>query len=68
MSEIILITDLLDIKARKMKELEFYNKQMSELKEKMFFIQKEIQLTSKIIDMIQKETMLDIAEYLKNNG
>ena len=68
MSEIILITDLLDIKARKMKELEFYNNQMSELKEKMFFIQKEIQLTSKIIDMIQKETMLDIAEYLKNNG
>ena len=68
MSEIILITDLLDIKARKMKELEFYNKQMSELKEKMFFIQKEIQLTSKIIDMIQKETMLDIAQYLKNNG
>jgi len=34
----------------------------------MFFIQKEIQLTSKIIDMIQKETMLDIAQYLKNNG
>ena len=66
MSEIILITDLLDVRARKLKELEFYNKQMNELKEKMFFIQKEINLTSRIIDMIQKETMLDIAEYIKH--
>jgi len=65
MSEIILISDLLDVRARKLKELEFYHNQMKELEEKMFFIQKEIQLTSKIIDMIQKETVIDISQYIK---
>ena len=42
MSEIILISDLLDIKARKQKELQFYIEQMEELKLKMMFIQQEI--------------------------
>lgn len=65
MSEIVLISDLLDIKARKQKELEFYHHQMEELKIKMAFIQQEITLTSRIIDMIEKETLIDIGLYIK---
>jgi len=64
MSDIILINDLVDLRARKRKELEYYNKQLEELRNRMFFIQKEIDLTSDIIDMIEKEKMLDLREYL----
>ena len=65
MSEILLINDLLDIRARKLKELEFYNQQLKELQLKMVFIQQEIGLTNKIIDMIQKETVIDIGLHIK---
>lgn len=65
MSEILLINDLLDIKARKLKELEFYNQQLKDLQLKMVFIQQEIGLTNKIIDMIQKETVIDIGLHIK---
>lgn len=65
MSEILLISDLLDIKARKQKELEYYLHQMDELKIKMAFIQQEINLTGKIIDMIEKDTLIDIGLYIK---
>jgi hypothetical protein len=65
MSEILLITDLLDIRARKLKELEFYNEQLKELQLKMVFIKQEINLTNKIIDMIEKETVIDIGLHIK---
>lgn len=67
MTDIILINDLVDLRARKRRELEFYNKQLQELQNKMFFIKKEIQLTSDIIDMIEREKMLDLREYLNND-
>lgn len=65
MSEIIIISDLLDIRARKMKELQFYTEQLEELKLKMVFIQQEINLTNKIIDMIEKEAIIDIGLHIK---
>jgi hypothetical protein len=65
MSEILLMSDLLDIRARKLKELEFYNQQLKELQLKMVFIQQEIILTNKIIDMIEKETVIDIGLHFK---
>jgi predicted transcriptional regulator len=65
MSEILMITDLLDIRARKMKELQFYNDQLEELRLKMVFIQQEINLTNKIIDMIEKEAIIDIGLHIK---
>ena len=65
MSEILMISDLLDMRSRKLKELEFYNQQLEELKLKMLFIQQEITLTNKIINMIEKETVIDIGLYIK---
>jgi hypothetical protein len=65
MSDIILIADLLDMRLRKQKELDFYNRQLDELKSKMYFIKKEINLTSDIIIMIEKEKMLDLKDYIK---
>jgi len=65
MSEIILINDLIDLRHRKQKELEFYNEQLEQLKERMFYIRREIDLTTKIIHMIEEEKLLDIREHIK---
>ena len=65
MSEILMISDLLDIRARKQKELEFYTQQLDELQLKMVFIQQEIKLTNRIIDMIEKEQIIDIGLHIK---
>jgi hypothetical protein len=65
MTDIIVMSDLLDIRARKLKELEFYNQQLKELQLKMVFIQQEIQLTNKIINMIEKEQIIEIGLHIK---
>ena len=63
---IVLLQDLNDIKKRKQSELEFYTSQLNELKLKMSFIKHEIDLTSKIIIMIEKEEILDFRKYLRD--
>jgi len=65
MTDIIVMSDLLDIRARKLKELDFYNQQLKELQLKMVFIQQEILLTNNIINMIEKEQIIDIALHIK---
>jgi hypothetical protein len=65
MGEILMIADLLDIRSRKLKELEFYTQQLEELQLKMTFIQQEINLTNNIINMIEKETLIDIGLHIK---
>ena len=60
---IILLTDVIEQKVRKEKELEYYQKQMEELRRKMFFVQKEIDVTSIIIDIIEQEKVVDLREY-----
>ena len=44
--KIVLLTDFIEQKVRKEKELEFYTSQLEELQKKMFFLRKEIQLTN----------------------
>ena len=65
MTDIIVMSNLLDIRARKIKEMEFYQQQLKELQLKMVFIQQEIKLTNKIIDMINKEQIIDIGLHIK---
>lgn len=62
--KVIILTDLLDTRARKEKELQFYADQLKELQQKMYYIQKEITLTNDIINMIRTEKMMDIREHL----
>ena len=40
--KIVLLTDFIEQKVRKEKELEFYTSQLEELQKKMFFLRKEI--------------------------
>tara|TARA_B110000977_G_scaffold195197_1_gene273181 strand:+ start:6383 stop:6607 length:225 start_codon:yes stop_codon:yes gene_type:complete len=60
MVELIQITDILEQKIRKEKELEFYTEELKKLQRKMFFIQKDIDVTNIIINIIEKEAVLDI--------
>jgi hypothetical protein len=60
MSGLILISDIYKLREEKQKELEFYKGKLEELEKKMFFINKEIQLTNFIIDLIEREKIQDI--------
>ena len=61
---IIFITDLIDQRIRKEKEIEFYEEQLEEIKKKLYWLHKEKQLTETIIDIIEKEKVMDIREQM----
>ena len=52
---IISITDIIESKVRKQKELEFYDIQLEDLKRKKFWIEKEIQMAEFIIQAVNQE-------------
>ena len=54
-NQIVSITDIIENKVRKQKELEFYNAQMDELTRKKFWIEKEIQMAEFIIAAVSNE-------------
>ena len=60
--KIVLITDIIEQKVRKEQELEFYEQELEKLKEKMFWVKREIDLTSTIIRVIQEETVVDLVD------
>ena len=62
--KVILLTDIIDQKVRKEKELEFYQKELVELTRKISYLQKEVNLTNLIIDLIQGERILDMKEHI----
>ena len=65
-NKIILLTDFIEQKVRKEKELEYYTKELEELEKKMWFIRKDIQLTNLIIEIVEQEKVIDIREYLED--
>jgi hypothetical protein len=60
MSKLIVLTDVLETKLRKEKELEFYQKELEKLQQKMFFLRKDIEITNLCIQIIEQEKVLDI--------
>jgi hypothetical protein len=65
MVELIQITDILEQKIRKEKELEFYTEELKKLQRKMFFIQKDIDVTNIIINIIENEKVFDIKDSME---
>ena len=65
---IILLQDLLDIRKRKQQEIEYYNIQLKELHMRMNFIRQEINLTSKIIELIESEKIFDFNKFTKDQN
>ena len=71
--KILFITDLIDQRLRKEKEIEYYEKELKEITKKLFFLKKEKDLTELIINIIQNEKVVDVRENLydrigQNNG
>ena len=62
--KLILITDFIEQKLRKEKELEFYLKELEELQRKIGYFRNEVSLTNTIINMIKTEQVYDIQENL----
>ncbi len=60
MGIIVSLQDLIDLRQRKQQELDYYTKRLDELNKKLFFIQKDIDLTSYIIELIEKEKIMDL--------
>ena len=60
-SNLILLSDIIEQKVRKEKELEFYQAELAKLQEKMYWLRRDIEVNSIIIEMIQNETVLDVA-------
>ena len=52
---IISITDIIENKVRKQKELDDYNSRLEELKRRKFWLEKEIQMAEFIIAAVQSE-------------
>ena len=65
-SNIISIADILEQKLRKEQELKFYEKQLIELQEKMFFVKKDIEVTNLVIEIINDESR-DIVRILRED-
>lgn len=62
--KLILITDFIEQKVRKEKELEFYMRELEKLNTKISYLRTEVDLTNTIIGMIKGEMVYDIKEQM----
>jgi len=62
--KILFITDLIDQRLRKEKEIEYYEKELEEITKKLYNLKKEKDLTELIINIIQSEKVIDVRENL----
>lgn len=60
--KIIRLGELIEHRLRKEKEIEFYKQQLLELQDKILNLQKDVDLTKLIIDIIQSEKVVDIQQ------
>lgn len=60
MSKIILLKDVYEMKEQKEKELLFYREKLEELREKVYWLERDISLTKNIIRMIEEEKVKEI--------
>lgn len=64
--KLILLADILENKVRKEGELAYYEKELKKLQEKMHWIQRDIDVTNIIIDMVKHEKVLDVKERMED--
>jgi hypothetical protein len=68
MATIILLSDLKDLRKQKEQELKYYSERLEELNKKLFFIRKEIELTNFIIDLIERENLVDLRKLIDDSN
>ena len=57
-----MLTDVLEQKLRKERELEFYEKELKKLEERLYWLRREITLNNNIIDIIKNNAIIDLKE------
>lgn len=63
--KLILLTDIIEQKVRKEKELEFYEAEIEKLREKMYWLRRDIDVNNIILNMIKNDTVLDVKESME---
>jgi len=69
--KIIHLSDILEHKLRKERELDFYQQELEKLQQKMFFLKKDIEITNMCIDIIEQErvtTVTNLITGVKTDG
>ena len=61
---IVFITDLIESKVRKEREIEYYEEKLKEIENKLFFLKKEQNVTETILDIIQNEKVLEFKQVM----
>ena len=61
---IIFITDLIESKLRKEREIEYYEEKLKEIEKQLFFLKKEQNVTETILDIIQNEKVLEFDQVM----
>ena len=63
--KIILLSEVFESKIRKEQELEYYQKELIKIQERIGYLSKELDLTKLIIDMIEHEKVQEIKALAK---
>ena len=58
--KVILLHEVIEQRLRKEKELVYYKKQLEEIHNKILFLDRELNLTNIIIDIIQGENIIEL--------
>lgn len=66
-NNIIRLSELIEHKLQKEKELHYYREQLQELTDKIMTLQKDVDLTKLIINIITSETVVDIKEQVEKS-
>ena len=61
---IVFITDLIESKVRKEREIEYYEEKLKDIEKKLFFLKKEQNVTETILDIIQNEKVLEFKQVM----
>ena len=62
--KIIFITDLIESKMQKQREIEKYESQLKVIEERLFFLRKEKEITETILELIEHEKIMDLKNYM----
>ena len=61
---IVFITDLIESKLRKEREIEYFEEKLKEIEKKLFFLKKEQNVTETILDIIKNEKVLEFKQVM----
>ena len=62
MSKIVTLTDIIENKVVKEKELLYYKEQLEEIQRKIAYLETDLTLTKRIISLIEEEKIVNIAQ------